>query len=99
MIHHLERASLAFSWAARLSSACFFLRSTRHRSTRAPTDDTDFFLRGVGTSCPYRLLFKRLPQFSDALPLEDFALSLPAKPGLVTVSFRHSSLRRPPRFG
>lgn len=39
------------------------------------------------------LAFQRLPQLTDARPMEDLALSFPLIPGLVAVSFRHDALR------
>jgi hypothetical protein len=36
--------------------------------------------------------FQRLPQLTNACPMEDFALSFPVIPGFVAVSCRHVAL-------
>jgi hypothetical protein len=57
---------------------------------------TIVFLLGLDNFCPWGFVFQGLAQFSNALSLENFALSFPAKPGFVTISLRHGSLPREP---
>jgi hypothetical protein len=44
---------------------------------------------GIGGASCFATHFQRLPQFLNALPPKVLFLSFSAKPGFVTISFRH----------